>query len=227
MNKPWYLIDIDHTLLRTEQFQYQARKAVLPDVIPFSQKEYSKNYCWKGSKEIATELAQILSVDVDEFYVDRMKKLDIILAAQKSFDLLPGVDRLFSIIHQKKIPYVLVTGWSRHESMEKIKKSELMSIIKPKTIVVTKDEYTHSKPHPEPYLIGIEKLKKLPWWDHIKQFIAIEDTVSGMISAFKAWCDRVVTIPHIWSKLSFEQYEKEHGIDKKIITIKSLADYRP
>gem|GEM_PF-6306406 len=28
--------------------------------------------------------------------------------------------------------------------------------------MVTKDEYTDSKPHPEPYIIGKEQLKKLP-----------------------------------------------------------------
>lgn len=227
MNRPWYLIDVDHTLLRTEQFQYQAWKAVLPNVIPFSQEEYSRYYCGRGSREIATELAEILAVDAEEFYTERMKKLDAILAAQKSFDLLPGVEKFFSVIHQKKIPYVLVTGWTRHESVEKIEKSALKNIVKSNTIIVTKDDYTHSKPHPEPYIVGIEKLKQTPWWNHIKQCIAIEDTVSGMLSASQAWCNTVVTIPHIWSKLSFEQYNREHGLDKKIVIIKSLADYSP
>lgn len=227
MHTIWFAIDIDHTLLRTEQFQYQAWKKVLHPSIPFSQEEYSANYCGRWSKEIAQELANIMSADPETFYADRMNVLDHILERQKQFSLMPGVEKFFSYIRQNKIPYALVTWWSKEESINKINKSNLKHILSQKIIpLVSKNDYTHSKPHPEPYIIGKQKLQELPGGRYITKFVAFEDTLSWMLSALDAWYDNVYIIPHIWSKLSFDKYIQKHWLPKNVTQLKSLADYK-
>lgn len=227
MNTIWFAVDMDHTLLRTEPFQYQAWKKVLHSSIPFSQEEYSAKYCWRWSREIAQELAAIMSVDPETFYADRMKKLDQILEQQKQFSLMPGVEKFFSYIRQNKIPYVLVTWGSEKESINKVNKSDLKHILSQKKIpLVSKDNYIHSKPHPEPYVIGKQKLQDLPGGKYIKKFVAFEDTLPGMLSALDAGYDNVYIIPHTWSKISFDNYIHKHWLPKNVMQLKSLADYR-
>jgi len=177
----WLAIDIDHTLLRTEQFQYEAWKKTLGHTERFTEKLYCNTYCGRGSWEIAQEIVVILSRDPKELYEERMRKLDNILSKQKSFVLCAGAEMFFDYIHQEKLPYVLVTGWSKQESNEKIAKSDLKNIIKKDNPIITKDDYTCSKPNPEPYLMAKEVLKKLHGGDYIKKYIGFEDTVAGML----------------------------------------------
>lgn len=227
MNTIWLAIDIDHTLLRTEQFQYQAWKKVLHSSMSFSQEEYSTKYCWRWSREIAQELAAIMSIDPEKFYADRMKKLDHILEQQQEFSLMPEVEKFFSYIRQNKIPYALVTWGSEKESIDKINKSPLRHIFSQEKIpLVSKDDYVHSKPNPEPYIIGKQKLQELPGGSHITKFVAFEDTLAWMLSALDAGYDAIHIIPHKWSKLSFDEYIHEHWLPKNVIQLKSLADYK-
>lgn len=225
--KIWLGIDIDHTLVETEQFQYQAWLEVLWDTIPFSQELYSNNYCWRGSWEIAQELSQILHVDPKEFYHERTKILDAIINEEKYFKLLPWVERFFTHVHAYDIPYILITWWSRKESREKINKSALKDILRKGTEIISKDDYTYSKPNAEAYLLGKKILKNTPGGQNIEKFIAFEDTIAGMLSALDAGYDNVHIIPHIRSQSSFDIYRKDNNwFPTNVIELSSIGDYR-
>lgn len=55
--------------------------------------------------------------------------------------------------------------------------------------LVTADKVTHGKPHPEPYLAGLEELQKLggPTIDP-KTVLVLEDAPSGLASGLAAGC---------------------------------------
>lgn len=55
--------------------------------------------------------------------------------------------------------------------------------------LVTADKVSHGKPHPEPYLVGLEELKKLggPAIDP-KTVLVLEDAPSGIASGLAAGC---------------------------------------
>jgi beta-phosphoglucomutase-like phosphatase (HAD superfamily) len=75
-----------------------------------------------------------------------------------------------------------------------------------KSNVISRDDVTHTKPNPEPYLLGVERLGLEPC-----ECIAFEDALSGTISATKAGLEVCVV------------YDKHQDADRK--RLKNLTPF--
>jgi beta-phosphoglucomutase len=98
---------------------------------------------------------------------------------ENNFSIYKEIPVLLNFLSEHKIKIGLVTGASR----DRIEHTLGAELKKHFSIIVTSDEVTNCKPHPEPYLKAIEKLSCDP-----KKSIVIENAKLGIISAKKAGC---------------------------------------
>jgi len=88
--------------------------------------------------------------------------------------MFPGAETLLKKIHKKGMKLALVTGTPARE----LKKILPKRIYKMFDAVVPSDEVTHGKPHPEPYLKALKRLKLKPY-----QAVVVENAPNGIKSA--------------------------------------------
>ncbi len=98
---------------------------------------------------------------------------------ENNFIIYKEIPALLNFLQEHNIKIGLVTGASR----DRVKHTLGEELKKYFSIIVTSDEVTNCKPHPEPYLKAIEKIKCDP-----KNTIIIENAKFGIISAKKAGC---------------------------------------
>lgn len=96
-----------------------------------------------------------------------------------TFKIYDGVVEIFSLLKQKNILIAIVTGASRARISEHLDNSleEQLSAL------VTADDVTHTKPHPEPYLNAAAHLNKAA-----ENCLVIENAILGIQSAKAAGC---------------------------------------
>lgn len=97
---------------------------------------------------------------------------------------MPGVRSLVDALAAEGVPQAVVTMSYRSIA-------DQVAAHLPVSVVVTGDEVTHGKPHPEPYLLAAERLGVDP-----ASCVAIEDSRTGATSANAAGCF-VVAVPHL------------------------------
>jgi len=111
---------------------------------------------------------------------------DMVVAVTSGLDFRPGARRLLDDVRACGVPCGLVTmSWRR--LVEPILAQLPTGSFE---VVITGDEVTQGKPHPEPYLAAASRLGVPP-----DRCIAIEDSVAGVTSAQAANC-RVVAVPN-------------------------------
>ena len=100
----------------------------------------------------------------------------------------PGARELLLSLHAAGVPLALVTM-----SYERFVAPILLEL-PPSTfsVVVTGDQVTHGKPHPEPYLTAAAALGVVP-----QDCVAIEDSNTGTRSAEAAGCQVLVVPNHV------------------------------
>lgn len=123
----------------------------------------------------------------------------------------PGALDLLEELHVAGIPCGLVT------MSESAMASQVLSMLPRKyfSFQVTGDQVRNGKPHPDPYLLGLEKLSALVPDLEAHRVIGIEDSAPGIASAASAGLTAVL-VPHLsqvpesdlWHRLvSLEQVE--------------------
>ena len=116
--------------------------------------------------------------------------LDIIEAKARyyySFEKIKFYDHflnLLKILQKKKIPMAVVTGGNK-DRVEQVINKHLDGFFK---AIVTIDDVTNGKPHPEPFLKGAEKLGLKP-----QECIVVENAPLGIKAAKAAGC-KVIAI---------------------------------
>lgn len=110
------------------------------------------------------------------------RKIEVYLAqALKEMQLVPGVlEFLEKLEAEQKYRYALTTSGRKVQQDKILSKFGLENFFE---IMVTADDVSNGKPHPEPYLITVEKLGELP-----ENCLVIEDSDNGIISAKAAGC---------------------------------------
>ncbi len=95
--------------------------------------------------------------------------------------LMPGIRELMQQIKADGLKICLVTGSGQHTLLDKIL-SDLNGLLTPE-LMVTAFDVTHGKPHPEPYLKGLEKCGI-----EASQAIVVENAPLGVRAAVAAHC---------------------------------------
>ncbi|MFH1359847.1 MAG: HAD family phosphatase [Candidatus Omnitrophota bacterium] len=90
---------------------------------------------------------------------------------------IPGARRFLRTLHRQGFQLGLVTGTSRHE----LRKILPESIAKRFDVIITGSDVKNGKPHPEPYLTALKKLKQKS-----RNAVVIENAPFGIQSAKKA-----------------------------------------
>lgn len=128
--------------------------------------------------------------EIAEFFVGKSKldkalvntlvqKKEDYYKQENNFSVYKEIPELLKHLHAKGIKIALVTGASR----DRIENTLQGALRKYFSVIVTSDEVTNCKPHPEPYLKAIAKLGVDP-----TNTIVIENAKLGITSAKKAGC---------------------------------------
>ncbi len=90
----------------------------------------------------------------------------------------PGVHELLAELKARRIPAAVATSSRSHHALTHLGEAGLLSAFR---AIVTRDDVTHPKPHPEPYLLAANLLGLRP-----ETCIAVEDSHAGVRSAHAA-----------------------------------------
>lgn len=170
------LFDFDGTLADTMEGHYRAWKSILGEhQINIQPSDY---YPLEGMQlhEIALQLTKGLSwtrTEIDELI--RRKKL--FYSAQKSVKLYPGVESFIEKLNRRKIPIGIVTAGH----LDQLCLSVPDDFLKKFDVLITGDQLSNGKPHPEPYLRGAKALGL-----HPQECLSVENAPLGVQSAKQA-----------------------------------------
>ena len=168
-----YLFDCDGTIVDSMPLHYKAWKHILDQHdCPFPEEQF---YAMGGMpiREIFDTLNRLhgLSMPIEE--VARTKEQHYL----RSLDQLEAVPEVLEHIHEAhgRVPFAVVSGSARESVVHSLNALGLLDRFE--TLVCAGD-YTHSKPHPEPFLIAAQRLGVAP-----KDCVVFEDTEMGIASA--------------------------------------------
>lgn len=192
--KTGILFDNDGVLVETEQWYYTANVEILKTMGIHLEEDRYRDIMIRGqSAFLLAEEAGFDSVTVErardrrnELYQHYLRTEDI---------AIPGVREVLRELKEKYRMGIVTSA--RREDFELIHAGR--GITDPMEFVLCSGEYPRSKPHPDPYLLGLERLggKK-------DEAIVVEDSERGLRSAVAAGIECVVvhnpfTIGHDFS----------------------------
>lgn len=96
-----------------------------------------------------------------------------------TFRLFAGIGDIFDLLAQKNVPVAIVTGASRSRITEHLDENMARQL----AVLITADDVTHTKPHPEPYLAAVDHLGL-----SAAECLVIENAILGIQSAKAAGC---------------------------------------
>ena len=86
---------------------------------------------------------------------------------------MPGAERLLELITALEMKRVLVTGSGQHSLIDRLE-TDFPGAFTAATMITARD-VEHGKPHPEPYLMAMKKVRVEPW-----QCVVIENAPLGV-----------------------------------------------
>ncbi len=180
-----YLFDCDGTVVDSMPLHYLAwRRALDAYSCDFPEELF---YEWGGKpvEEILRELSHAQGIhlpiqetaDIKESYFhEALPQLTVVAEVLEHIDDAHG-----------RVPFAIVSGGGR----ESVKRSlDQLGLLDRFETFVCAEDYTHAKPHPEPYLIAAQRLGVAP-----ADCLVFEDTQLG-VNAAQAAGMKWVKVPH-------------------------------
>ena len=170
------LFDFDGVLGKTMEDDYKAwAHSLAPYGIQVEREEY---FLMEGAppKKVAETFLKTNHLGLES--ID-----DIVLSKEKhylenrSFSLYDGVEELIKSLKVKGLSLGLVTGASR----QRLTGTGINAFLDQFDTLITGDQVSKGKPHPEPYLLGAQNLNVTP-----SQCLVVENAPLGIESAKKA-----------------------------------------
>ena len=187
------LLDFDGLLVNTEKLHYQAYHDMVCSLgFPFPI-DYP-TYCEGAhlSTEALRDLIYSKVPELKEQYPNWMEirkiKIELYLNSLKTnqVKLMPGVKELLQATDHYHIPTCIVTN----SPLEQIKLIQArlpeLSLV---THVVSRESYTHSKPHPDGYLTALNT-----YFPSARKVIGFEDTIKGVQALIAANIEAVLIV---------------------------------
>jgi HAD superfamily hydrolase (TIGR01509 family) len=180
------LFDMDGTLVDTEPYWMAAEWALVEEFGGTWSEQHAHALVGNALLVSAEYIRQHGGVDLEpelivEWLLDR-----VVHDAEQSMPWRPGAQELLAELRTAGVPCALVTM-----SYDRLAQT-MIDKLPPKTFqtVVTGDQVSDGKPHPEAYLTAAARLGVDP-----RDCVAIEDSPTGVASAEAAGCV-VIAIPH-------------------------------
>ena len=199
---------------------------VITDTMPFHFRVWKKVFAEQGLQvnecEIYMREGQPGLVTIEEIFKQHKRIFSsqearaILARKEKMFKaivhrrFIPGANNLLNFLKKRGIRLALVTGTARPEA-KRIMSKALLGLF---SVTVTGDEVRKGKPHPEPYLVALKKLKMKP-----SQALVIENAPFGIQSAKRAKliCLAVETsLPKSYLKEADHVFPSLHALRKKV-----------
>ncbi|NPD68163.1 HAD family phosphatase [Lichenicola cladoniae] len=124
------------------------------------------------------------------------------LVAQGKLALKTGVVELLDLLDQRGIKHAVATSSGRARTLHHL---GIVGIARRFEHIITRDDVTHPKPDPEPYLLAASRLGVLP-----TACLALEDSHNGVRAAHAAGM-RVIMVPDLLHP-NEEMHDKAHRI---------------
>jgi len=184
------LWDNDGVLADTEGLYYRATREVLARVgIVLAPDEFREISLRRG--ESTFQLAAQRGVPNEEIAClrsERDRLYSEFLAAQSC--LVQGVEEVLRSLHGKVRMGVVTSSRRDHFNIVHAKSGLLRYF----DFILTREDYEHTKPHPEPYLTAMKRHRLTP-----EQCIVVEDSERGLASAKAAGLECLIVLSE-WTK---------------------------
>ncbi|WP_105200953.1 HAD family hydrolase [Pseudoalteromonas sp. T1lg10] len=188
------LFDFDGTLVDSEAVHFHCWDLVLAEYgVRYDELTFCQRYAGRPTLASAEDMVLEHGLQVNPLALAAKKNK---LFAERAHNTLPPLmayaETILRQASQAGFTLALVTGSTRDEVDPILHGYQLSSLF---SCIVCKDDVHHPKPHPEPYLMALEKLS-VP----AAQGIAIEDTHTGSRSAKDAGLT-VAAVPNCHSQV--------------------------
>lgn len=180
--KRYVLLDHDGVLVDTEQWYFEAGRRALADVgVRLDEAQYVRDMAqgvgtWAQARAAGVDEQAIdrLRVARDAYYQEHLRTQDIEIegVVEALAELAPHV-RMAIVTTAKRVDFELI-----HAGRD---------IVRFMDFVLAREDYVHSKPHPEPYVTALRRFGAEPG-----EAIVVEDSARGLRSALAAGIDCVV-----------------------------------
>ena len=180
------LFDMDGTLVDTEPYWMAAEWALVEEFGGTWNDQHQQNLVGNALITSAEYLRLHGRIPLEPAEIVERLLDHVVVAATDSMPWRPGARDLLSDLRAAAVPTALVT-------MSYTRLAQVMVDQLPPdtfTVVVTGDQVSDGKPHPEAYLTAAARLGVDP-----RACVAIEDSPTGLASAEAAGCV-VVAVPH-------------------------------
>lgn len=166
--------DNDGVLMETEGLYYRANAEALARAgVELTLETFQEVSLRRGESVLA--LAAGSTADGEEIRRWRDLRYREILTAEAR--VMPGVKETLARLHGRQ-PMAIVTSCRRENFLEMHRRSGLLDYF---DFILTREDYTNSKPDPEPYLAACRRARISPEF-----CLAVEDSQRGVIAAARA-----------------------------------------
>jgi len=179
------LCDVDGVIVDSEPMFYKVvHLTFLKFGVDLSVDEYVKYWMIDQTKSDGVIRDKGLDCSLDELRKVKQELIDMLI--KDELELMPYGKELVEYLGER-YPIAAVTSDSRRNCVNKLGKFGLVQNF---DTIITGNDVSHFKPHPEPYQKGAEALDIIP-----ANCVVIEDNPSGAISGLEAGC-KVVVFPN-------------------------------
>lgn len=172
------LFDMDGTLTDTEALWVESENRTLESLGSSWRGEDTKDIIGMDLTDAAAHIIEVRSLDITAVELANLLVDGVVkIGREQGMPWRPGAYELLELSVELGIPSALVTSSYIQFAELALENAPTGSL----TSVVTGDQVTHGKPHPEPFLAAADKLD-VP----IGESMAFEDSRPGLVSAHSA-----------------------------------------
>ncbi|HRZ34037.1 MAG TPA: HAD family phosphatase [Candidatus Moranbacteria bacterium] len=176
------IFDMDGVIVNSEPIHEKAEMEVCREFGMEVLKSEWDNFRGKKLEDIFSYASQKYGNGNEPIEKMIERKIELYLSyALRDMQLVEGVyEFLEKLRNSLKYRYALTTSGRKVQQDKILTKFNLESFFE---IMVTADNVSNGKPHPEPYLVTVKKLNEQP-----SECLVIEDSDNGILSAKSAGC---------------------------------------
>jgi beta-phosphoglucomutase len=181
------IFDMDGVFVDTEPLVFDIFRSVFSPLGITLSNEYQYRFVGKPFRANLQDIHHDFGIEFDDGEVRRLfdQAYETVLSS-RPLPLQRGILPIIEKARELAFKLALCTTTSRHQVdvvFEQIRKNGAIDPRKLFDAVITGNDVTHKKPHPEPYLAAVRALGTPP-----PSCLAVEDTPVGVASAKSAGC---------------------------------------